>query len=399
MIGNPALRDRDFQKLCAGSACNNIGMSGEMVVVGIMAFEATQSSAWVGIALALYHLPMLVFGLLSGIIADWMDRRTLLRRVELATAFNLVVFAGLMAVIPSALWLVLLFAFVAGSVRDFAYAARISYAYDLVGGRNIVAGLGLHNIVTRIGQMVGALAAGVMMQDHGAPATLIVLAAAHVLAFFLVARLRSARQTEPAEQIPVIQSLRESIAEMRTNAVLLTLILVTGVVEVFGFSYSTALPELASARFEAGAEGLGEMHGARSVGGIIAGLALATVASQHRRGRLFLMVICGFGAGLLGLSAAGNFMSALAMIVVIAAMASAADVLTQSMMQLCVPDRLRGRAMGFWVFAIGWAPLGHLEMGNLAAWLGVSTALSINGWALIAVGVLVALTVPRLRKL
>lgn len=399
MIGNPALRDRNFQLLCGGSACNNVGMSGELVVIGIMTFDATGSSAWVGIALALYHLPMLVFGLLTGVIADWMDRRDLLRRVELATAVNLVAFAVLMAVTPASLWLILLFAFVAGSVRDLAYPARISYAYDLVGGRNIVAGLGLLNLVTRFGQLFGALVGGAVMQNFGAPATLMLLAAAHVLAFALMARLRPAGKTEPAECIPVGQSLRESIVEMRTNAVLLALILVTGVVEVFGFSYSTALPEMASARFDSGAEGLGEMHGARAIGGIIAGLALVTLVSQQRRGRLYLMVICGFGVGLLGLSAVDEFLPALAMIVVVAAMATSSDVLTQSMMQLSVPDRLRGRAMGCWVFAIGWAPFGHLEMGSLAAWLGVSGALSVNGCALIAVGILVAVSVPRLRKL
>jgi len=74
-------------------------------------------------------------------------------------------------------------------------------------------------------------------------------------------------------------------------------------------------------------------------------------------------------------------------------------VLTQSMMQLSVPDHLRGRAMGFWVFAIGWAPVGHLEMGSLSVMLGVDTALLINGAALISVGVIATIAVPRLRKL
>jgi len=73
--------------------------------------------------------------------------------------------------------------------------------------------------------------------------------------------------------------------------------------------------------------------------------------------------------------------------------------LTQSMVQLSVPNHLRGRAMGAWVLAIGTAPLGHLEMGALAASLGVGTALFANGAALIAIGVVTAITVPRLRKL
>ena len=83
----------------------------------------------------------------------------------------------------------------------------------------------------------------------------------------------------------------------------------------------------------------------------------------------------------------------------VAALASASDVLTQSMMQLSVPDRLRGRAMGAWVFAIGSAPVGHLEMGALAASVGVGAALGINGGALILIGILTTIVAPGLRKL
>ena len=94
-----------------------------------------------------------------------------------------------------------------------------------------------------------------------------------------------------------------------------------------------------------------------------------------------------------------HFATILAGVLAVAALATAADVLTQSMMQLSVPDRLRGRAMGAWMFAIGSAPLGHLVMGALAASVGVGTALGINGVALVLIGVLTTIAAPGLRKL
>ena len=117
VLGNPALRNRDFHKLCGGTAFNSFGLSGEIVIIGILTFEITQSSAWVGIAMALYFLPMLVFGLLSGVIADWMDRRTLLRRVEIAIVVNLLIFSALIPMAPAELWLILVFAVASGSIR------------------------------------------------------------------------------------------------------------------------------------------------------------------------------------------------------------------------------------------------------------------------------------------
>ncbi len=69
------------------------------------------------------------------------------------------------------------------------------------------------------------------------------------------------------------------------------------------------------------------------------------------------------------------------------------------MMQLSVANRLRGRAMGVWVLAIGVAPVGHIEMGALAVSIGVSGALFANGAVLVAIGVFIALAVPQLRRL
>lgn len=402
VLGNPSLRNRDFHKLCGSTVFNNIGMSGELVIIGILIFELTQSSTWVGIALALYTLPMLVFGLLSGVVADWMDRRTLLRRVEMCVVLNLLLFSAVIYVAPVALWLVLAFAAISGTIRDSAYAARMSYAYDLVGGQNVVAGLSLLNLAARSGQLMGALIAGAIMQRYGAPTAITFLAAAHIVAFVLISRLRSGGRTETAttvERVPIGQNLRQCIVELCTNKVLLMLVVITGVVEVFGFSFSTALPELATERFGVGAAGLGEMHAMRAVGGILAALALTTFVGSMKPGAVYLVVICAFGGALLLLSAANIFNLALAALILIAGMATASDVLTQSMMQLSVPDHLRGRAMGIWVFAIGWAPVGHLEMGSLAEAFGVEIALLINGAALIGVGVVAAIAVPRLRKL
>ena len=399
VIGNPALWNRDFHKLCGGSAGNNFGTGGWLVIMGMLVFEITQSSAWVGLALALYSLPGLVFGMLSGVVADRLDRRTLLRRVEAAMVFSLLVFSALIAMWSADLWLILLFSIIFGCVHAMAQPARISYAYDVVGGAHIVAGLGLLNVGSRVGQLAGALIGGAAMQRYGTPVALLCLAAANGVAWSLMSRLHSAGLAETIGRVPIGQNLRECISEMGANRVLLALVLVTAVVEVFGFSYMTVLPELATTRFGLSAEGLGQMHAARAVGGILAGLMLAGMTGLHRRGAIYLVVICALGGSLVMLSALGQFVLALAALVIVAGLATASDVFSQSMMQLSVPNHLRGRAMGFWVFAIGSAPLGQLEMGALAVMLGADGALLANGATLIGVGILATVAVPRLRKL
>jgi len=132
---------------------------------------------------------------------------------------------------------------------------------------------------------------------------------------------------------------------------------------------------------------------------MLAGIGLAAMGGLERKGVVFLVVIYVFGASLLLLAASGPFALGLAALVMVAFMATASDVLTQSMVQLSVANELRGRAMGTWSLAIGSAPLGHLIMGALAVTIGVGGALAVNGAALIVLGLIATITVPRLRKL
>ena len=105
-----------------------------------------------------------------------------------------------------------------------------------------------------------------------------------------------------------------------------------------------------------------------------------------------------FGGALLLLAFSQDFGFALTALLIVAGMATASDILTQSMIQSSVPNKLRGRAMGAWVLAIGLAPVGHLEMGFLSVSVGIANALMINRTLLIVLGVIATLAVPSLRK-
>ena len=399
VIASPAFASADFRRLWAAAAFNQVGMSGEQLMLGLLIFQITDSTAWVGVTLAVYALPNLVFGILSGAIADWLDRRTLLRILDFTTAISMTLFAGLLAMGFESLWLILGYTLIGGSLRALYSPARMSYAYDIVGGAHVVAGLGLLMLGTRVGQLVGAVSAGVVMQYLGAPVAFLLLAVSHLVALAWLMQLRSAGDSAPTERVSIGQNLREFFVELRHNRSLLTLVVVTAVVEVFGFSFNTVLPELATNRFDVGAEGLGLMYSARATGGVLASLALASVTGFERRGLVFLAVLYAFGASLILLSAAGQFVLALLALLLVAVLATSSDVLTQSMIQLSVPNKLRGRAMGSWILAVGASPLGHLQMGALAVSLGVGGALLINGGALIAVAILATVAAPHLRRL
>ena len=191
----------------------------------------------------------------------------------------------------------------------------------------------------------------------------------------------------------------EFFRELGANRPLLILFAVTAAVEVFAFSFLTALPDLAVDRLGLDAAGLGVLHAARSTGGIIGGVVMAMAGPSRRLGVIWLAVIAAFGLAVMALGLASILPVAFVVTMTIAFCAVASDVLTQSMMQLAVPGELRGRAMGAWQVAVGFSPIGHLEMGLLAGVVGTAGALLFNGAALVLVAIGAGVASRRLREM
>lgn len=399
MIRLPLLRDADFRRLLAGAAFNQQGMTGEHVITGLLVLRLTDSTAWVGITLAVYFLPFFVFGMLSGVVADWIDRQKLLRGIEIALIANLLLYALCLILDFTALWLLIGFTLISGSLRAMHQPVRAGYAYDIAGPLQVTAAIGLVNLGSRSGQLVGALAAGAIMHRYGAPMALLAVAAGHGIAFVLFSGFRTAGAAAEIVRAPIRQNLREYAAELGSNRILLMLLAATASIEIFGFSFATTLPELAVIRSTLGADGLGLMHAARASGGIAAGLVFSLAGAIQHRGIIFMCAVVTFGGCLMLLAYDSPLLVTLLVIFMVASMATSTDILTQSMMQLSVANHLRGRAMGVWVLAIGAAPLGHLQMGAFAEWAGVGNALLINGAALAATGLVMVVAVPALRRL
>lgn len=395
------LKNPDFRLLASGTIFNSVGFQGEQVVASLLLYQLTGSTVWVGVGLALSFLPMLLIGVPAGATADHFDRRRLLPLIE----------AGMVIAMAGAAWLfwsaepgmtaLLTLLLVTGSLRALHHPVRLSYAHDVLGADKLVGALGLLSVVSRLGQLAGAVVAGSVMERYGPGAAFAVLAAGHVISTILFARLRArGRARDIGEETPTLrENLREYMAEFRKNPVLLRLAMLASLVEIFGFSFATALPELASENLGTNAEGLGLLHGARSVGGLIAGLAIVRAGSLRNYGIPYLSTMIGFGLAILMLSQATNLWFGMVACACIAFCAAANDVLVQSMMQLCVSDHLRGRAMGAWVLALGAGPVGHLELGVIVAWSGAAAGLALNGVALMACGAAVLVFLPRIRKL
>ena len=374
-------------------------MGGDYVLIGWLILDATQSSSWVGIAFALYYLPNIIFGIVGGGIADRFPRRGLLQSLDLGAGGLIILFSVLFVYQTPHAPLVLGLSLVLGSLRAIKNPVRLALAYDLSGRQQATRSLSGISVASRIGMLIGAIAIGGLTDRFGVAVALALMALMHAAAAGALTGIRSNNQRVAADSTPLWQNLTDYIKEFRVNRVLLILVLVTAAIELFGTSYTSALPELATSRLALGADGLGLMHAAKASGGLLIGLLLFAVSPQKRRTTIYGICVLLLGISIIALGHVSDIPTVLLTLAVVSAMISAWDILTQSMMQSCVPDHLRGRSMGAWTFAIGSSPLGQLEMGFLVTAIGIGPALYLNGIGVLLVIVLAFTATPILRKL
>jgi len=390
-----------FRHLALGSSFNSAGWQGEQVILGLLAYQLTGSSIWVGIALALNFAPMFFVGVPAGVLADRFDRRSLLIKVELVLVIALIAFAALLSQGLGTLSMVLGMSVVSGIVRSVHHPARLSFAGDMAGKGGMTGTLSLLSIVSRMGQLSGALIAGFVSEYASAASAYFVLALAHVLAVFCFMQTTANRagheRKGDLDTTSIPAAVLKYVRVMRSSQLLVLLILFATLAEVFGFSFATAMPEIAIERLQAGADDLGLMHAFRNAGGLF-GAIVITLLTTRRLGLVYLTVLSGFGLALLMLGRVPTMSGVLIAVAMVALFASASDILVQSMMQLAVPPELRGRAMGAWVVALGLGPVGHLELGLLVSFFGTAAALYFNGVVLLMIGVVGFLLVPSVRR-
>lgn len=375
-----------------------MGFRGQLVTVGWLLLEESDSPFIVGLGIGAFLAPNILIGILGGAITDRFDRRLVLRLTSLALTLNTLLLATV-ALGDAEIWQVLALTVVSGGLWSLIQTARFSYAYDVVGATEAVQGLALASLALRVGSVAGALATGGVLSFWGPGEAYLMLSLPLALSAAALLWTRTRGQAAPVESKPIRENLREYAIELKRNRTLAWLILLTAMVEVFGFSHLSALPVLI--RDELGGDGgdLGLVSGVASAGGIVAILLFSTQSRLRRRGLLLLGVLMLYGAAIILLGYSQTLLMVVLAAALVSAMASLTDVLSQLLVQLAVPNEMRGRAMGTWTLAIGTAPLGHLQIGALMAWLGVPAALTINGLILILVAAAAALLIRRIRVL
>ena len=393
----PLRVSKPFRRLVLGEGVSVIGTQVTAVAVPLQVYAQTRSAAAVGLVGLAGLLPLIVFGLYGGAIADAVDRR---RLVLVCSTGNLLL--ALVLVAQAALGsesTALLYAVVAVQSGLFAVdsPARSTFVPRLLPTHLLPAANALKLVEFNLAVTVGPLLAGVLVATSGYEAAYAFDAATFVVALFAVAGLPAMRP-EGGGRKAGLASVLEGLAFLRTRQVLLMTFVVDLVAMVFARPRAL-FPALAEEVYGGGPQTAGLLYSALAAGALVGVVFSGWFARIHRHGVAVLVAIAVWGAaitlfgvtdllwvGLLCLAAAGT-----------ADMVSA--VFRTAILQAAAPDEMRGRLGGVFIVVVAGGPrVGDARAGGGAELVGVQGASVAGGLAVLGVIAAVAATAKGFRS-
>jgi len=383
------IRDGNFRIFFIGQTVSWLGGVMQSVAQGWLVWSLTHSVSQLVLTAIMVSLPLLLFSIPAGVLADRVDRRALLiatQALSLIPACLLGILTAGGAVTPT---LVLYLAFLQGTVNAFDVPARHSFLSELVPRGMLCRAIAVNAVCFNAARMVGPVVAGCIMAAYGpAPCFFInALSFPVAIATLLMVRRQEGRGDEPENERPLLPAdLREGVFFVRHHEEVRWVLLMVALVSLLGIPFVPLLPVFADALL-VGVQGLGTMSAFAGGGSLLAALSLSLAGEVREQKRGAECAALLFAAALLVFSRSGSFHLSLFALFLAGAALVLLLALASSVLQRSSPDRMRGRVMGVYTAALlGTAPLGHALMGGLAATsLGAAGALSLSASLCLAV--------------
>ena len=391
-----AFGSRPYRWLWANSVLASMGRMTEMLVQGWLVLLVSDSVFWVGVSAGLRGVGTVGFGLIGGVIVDRIDRRKVLLWSQLLGAAVALVVALLVVNDLVQLWHLLLVAVLQGMMMAVAMPARNALTFDMVGKERLVNALALNMMALNVTRSVGSLIAGVMIDSVGVGGVYFMISGSLALASLVMAFMEGHYPPTGAHE-PVWRNAREGVAYVWNNRPVRSLLSLSLLVEGFGFSFYVMLPVMARDVLHVAGTGFGVLASVGGIGALASTVVVAYIGDFRSIGRMVVLTAGGFGLLLVvfALSPAIPFSFAVALValLLVGAMSMAYDTTMGALLQLLVPDAVRGRVMGLYVLTFGFTPLGGFVAGAVATVLSVPIAIGLGG------GVVVGYVVGRVRPM
>ncbi|MBI2888263.1 MAG: MFS transporter [Chloroflexi bacterium] len=393
-----SLADPTYRWFWLGMLFSFFGMQMGQVARQWLVYELTGSSTYLGVVGAGFAVPVLLFSVVGGVVADRVVKKYLLVATQAATgvvAFTLGSFILFRWIEP---WHIVASTLLTGSVMAFNMPGRMALIAELVPMNRLMNAVAINSAAMNFAAVVAPSVAGILVGLAGIAQTYYVYCFMYILSVSCLLMLPRGRAGVPQPEARLGGEVKAGFRYLFQNPRVGLVMLFAAFPVVFVLPYEVLLPVYARDILHMGAEGLGFMMGSLGIGALVGSVVAASLGDVRRKGWLLLGTALFFGLGLIVFANSREFLLSAATLGAMGAVRMVFLALTSTIIQMATPNEYRGRIMGIYNMTWGLMPLGSLPAGVLADLVGAPTVLTLGGCIMTAIALGFCFS-PTLRRL
>lgn len=396
-----AFENKNFRLLWPANFFSYVSRWMQMTFLSWLVLEITNSPFLVALVGFFGMIPLLLLGIIGGMLADRVEKRKLLITMQMFSFLSVLVFTVLLlfnfdAIRPWHAYIVIL---TTGTSWALDMPSRRSLMHDLLGRQGLTNAVAIDSMGMHASRMSGPALAGVLIKLIGVPGGYIVISIFYIFSISLLWFLELPRtQYKHRNSQKIIRNLLEGFKYVKGNRTILATILVTILLNVLLFPYQQLVPVIARDILSVGPALMGLLLAAEGLGALVGAVLIASAANMTHHGRIY---VGGSMIGLVGLLAFSfsQWYSISFIIMLIMGLGTAGfGTMQAAIVMLAAKEDMRGRSLGVITIAIGGGPIGSLIIGTVAGATNVPFAIGLNASIGIVVLCLTWILMPELRR-
>ena len=377
-----AIANRNYRWywFCAGFS--SMGMTIGMITQGWLVLEITNSPFWVGFVAASMGVGHVGFGLIGGVVVDRWDKRKVLIAVQALSGLVALVVSLLIFADRLDLWHMAVAAVLQGVLMSVRLPSGNTMIYLMVGRKVILNALASQHIALNLSRIVGSVVAGTSIEILGFEYAYLFMAISAWLGGLMVVMVRGDYRSLGMVE-PFWRSAVEGLRFAWSSATIRWLLLMSVLMEMFGFSFLVMLPVMARDVLGVSATGLGYLSAANAIGATVSTVIVAALGDFRNKQALLIFTALGAGLSILLFALSPWFAVSLALSAMVGATLMSYDAAMGTMLQLLTTDAVRGRVLGLYGLTFGFTPLGGFIQGIIASIYSAPLAVGMAGAVII----------------
>jgi len=389
----------DYRLLWFGSCTSTIGTWMQIVAQNWLVFDLTKSPFYLGLDAFLGSIPIVLFSLVGGVVADRMDRRHLLltsQWVQLSCAFLL---AFLISIHEIRIWYILTLSFVSGTAQAFGGPAYQALVPSLVDQEDLQNAIALQTIQFNLARVIGPALGGIAFTKLGCAWCFSLNGVSFIAVIISLMNLK-VKFTPEKSGLSMLTSMKQGFGFIRNQGAMVALIVLAFCMTGLGVPLLTFLPVIAKDVLHMGPSTFTTMMSVSGAGAVAGALGVASFGAIKNKGRWALLMLISLGVLIAAFALSKSLLLSYFLLFLAGMALIAVFTMIQSLVQIITGNEMRGRVMSVYNVAFrGGMPVGNLVTGWLVPMFTAPVVLAVNGTLLFGLGLYFLLVQRRVAEL